>query len=94
MTASAARRASSPGSSPSHPNEPPSRGHIQVADDAYGAAASPARALQARLEQDFQAGDRTERRWPLYAALSFWIGVGALMWAAIIGCAWIVLRHI
>ena len=93
MPASAARRASKPDSS-AQPKEEAGRGHIQVAEGAHSAAASPARALQARLELDFQADHAGEARWPLYAALSFWGGLGALLWAAIIGGAWLVLRHI
>ena len=93
MPASAARRASRPDSS-AQPKDDAGRGHIQVAEEAHAAAASPARALQARLEQDFQADHATEGRWPLYAALGFWGVVSALFWAAIIGCAWVVIRHL
>ncbi|MGZ3368685.1 MAG: hypothetical protein ACXWK1_07160 [Caulobacteraceae bacterium] len=93
MPASAARRASKPDSS-AQPNDGGGRGHIQVAEEAHGATASPARALQARLEQNLQIEHTGEARWPLYAALSFWGGVSALMWAALIGCVWVLVRHI
>jgi len=96
MPASAARR-SSKQDVPSPPKEEAARAQITVAEPAPGAARSPARALQARLEQDLQAspqGQAQAGRWPLYAALSFWAGVSSLMWAAIIGGVWLLLRHI
>jgi hypothetical protein len=80
------------------PKEQAARPQIHVAQGASAAAPSPARALQARLEQDLrgdvQEAEIVEGRWPLYVALPFWGGVSAAMWAAIIGCAWLVLRHI
>lgn len=79
------------------PKEETARSQIQIAEEASQATPSPARALQARLEQDLlgQAEPAAvEGRWPLYLALPFWGGVSALLWAAIIGSAWLVLRHI
>jgi hypothetical protein len=96
MPATAARHASQPDAA-TQPKEEAARPEIHVAEGASAAAPSPARALQARLEQDLR-GDAQEEivegRWPLYVALPFWGGVSALMWAAIIGCTWLVLRHI
>jgi hypothetical protein len=96
MPASAARRSSRP-DVPSRPNDDAARTQINVAEASQEAAPSPARALQVRLERGLQAGSQghaQEARWPLYAALTFWGGVSSLMWAAIIGCVWILLRHI
>ncbi len=96
MPAYAARRSSNPDVS-SPPEGEAERAQIKVAEAALDAGLSPARALQARLERGLQAdvqGRAQEARWPLYAALSFWAGVSSLMWAAIIGCVWILLRHI
>jgi hypothetical protein len=96
MPASAARRSSKPDVS-SPPKEEAARVQINVAEPAQDAARSPARALQARLEQDLQATPRGQAhagRWPLYAALTFWGSVSSLMWAAIIGSIWLLLRHI
>lgn len=79
------------------PKEEAARTHVHVAEDAHAAAPSPARALQARLERDLlqhTQAQTADARWPLYVALPFWGGVSAAMWAAIIGCAWMVLRHI
>jgi hypothetical protein len=95
MPASAARRSSK--QDVSSPPKESARAQINVAEAAQDGAPSPARALQARLEQDLQAaghGQAQEARWPLYAALTFWGGVSSLMWAAIIGCVWLLLRHI
>ena len=93
MPASAARRSPKPDSS-AQPADAAARGHIQVAEEAHGATASPARALQAKLELDLQAQPAGEARWPLYISLSFWGGISALMWAAIIGGVWLLVRHI
>lgn len=96
MPASAARRSSKPHVSPSAKEEV-ARARIEVAEAIQDGAPSPARALQARLEHDLHAdalGRAQEGRWPLYAALTFWGGVSSLMWAAIIGSVWILLRHI
>jgi hypothetical protein len=79
------------------PKDTGGRGQIHVAEDASTAAPSPARALQARLEQDLRGEPQeqaAEGRWPLYIALPFWGGVSAMLWAGIIGGAWLVLRHI
>jgi len=95
MTASTARRASKPDAASSAPEEA-SRVPITAAEDASGAASSPARALQVRLERDLRAdaqGQASETRWPVYAVLTFWGGISSLMWAVIIGCAWMLLRH-
>jgi hypothetical protein len=96
MPAPAVRHASESDAAP-QPREEGARSQPQVAEEASTATPSPARALQARLERDLlsQADEiAVEGRWPLYLALPFWGGVSALMWAAIIGCAWLVLRHI
>ena len=96
MPASAARRSSRPHVSPSVKEEP-ARARIEVAEAGQEAAPSPARVLQVRLEHDLQADALVRAqggRWPLYAALTFWGGVSSLMWAAIIGSVWILLRHI
>ena len=96
MPASAARRSSKPHVS-SSPKEEVARARIDVAEAVQDAAPSPARVLQVRLEHDLQAdlvGRTQGGRWPLYAALTFWGGVSSLMWAAIIGSVWILLRHI
>lgn len=96
MPAPAARRASKPDASPPS-NEALGATQIQAAVDVAHAAPSPARALQVRLEHDLRAdaqGRVGEGRWPLYAALTFWVGMSSLMWAAIIGCVWLLLRHI
>lgn len=91
MPASAARRSSRP--DVSSPPKEAARAQLNVAEAARDAAPSPALALQARLEQGLQA-QAQEARWPLYTALTFWVGISSLMWAAIIGCVWILLRHI
>ena len=95
MPLPAVRPAAEPESAP-QPMEAPVRSSIHVAEEASAAAPSPARALLARLEQDLQ-GDAQEQgdegRWPLYIALPFWGGVSAMLWAAIIGGAWLVLKH-
>ena len=96
MPASAARQSSKPDVS-SLPKEEVARAQINVAEPAQGAARSPARALQVRLEQDLLAspqGQARAGRWPLYAALTFWVGLSSVMWAGIIGCVWLLLRHI
>jgi hypothetical protein len=76
--------------------EEAARVQINVAGDASTAAPSPARKLQLRLDRDLRAGapvQTGEARWPLYAALTFWGGISSLMWAAIIGCVWLLLRR-
>lgn len=96
MPAPAARRASKPDASPPS-NEALGATQIQAAEDVRHAAPSPARALQVRLEHDLRAdahGRTEEGRWPLYAALTFWGGISSLMWVAIIGCAWLLLRRL
>jgi hypothetical protein len=96
MPASAARRSAKPDLS-SPLKEEAARAQINIAEAALDGARSPARALQARLEQDLQAGPQGQAqvaRWPLYAALTFWGGVSTLMWAAIIACVWMLIRHI
>lgn len=96
MPAPAARRTAKPEVSPA-PKEGAAGTQIQVAEGARHAAPSPARALQVRLERDLRAdapGQAEQTRWPLYAALTFWGGVSSLMWAAIIGCVWLLVRHI
>ncbi len=96
MPVPAVRHASEPDAAP-QPKEEPARGQIQVAEEASAAAPSPARVLQARLERDLlgEADEiAVEGRWPLYIALPFWGGVSALLWAAIIGGAWLVLRRL
>ncbi len=96
MPASAARRSSRPHVSPPV-KEDSARPRIEVAEAGQEAAPSPARVLQVKLEHDLQVdalGQVREGRWPLYAALTFWGGVSSLMWAAIIGSVWILLRHI
>jgi hypothetical protein len=96
MPASAARRSSKPHVSPSAKEET-ARARIDIAEAGQDAAPSPARVLQVRLEHDLQAdalGRVQAGRWPLYAALTFWVGISSLMWAAIVGSVWILLRHI
>jgi hypothetical protein len=95
MPASAARRSSKPDLS-SPPEAEVARVQINVAEDTHDASPSPARALQVRLEHDLHAAARGQAqvaRWPLYAALTFWGGISSLMWAAIIGCVWLLIRH-
>jgi len=79
----------------------PAKSSLAAVEDAQataGASPSPARILQERLESNLAvaagAVEIQEKRWPLYAALTFWGGVSSLMWAAIIGCVWLLLRHI
>jgi hypothetical protein len=71
---------------------------VEDAQATAGASPSPARILQEQLQSNLSAaavaGEIQEKRWPLYTALTFWGGVSSLMWAAIIGCVWILLRHI
>ena len=96
MPVPAVRHVSEPDAA-SHPEEGTARGQIQIAEETSTSASSPARALQARLEHDLlgrAAEGAVGARWPLYIALPFWGGVSALMWAAIIGCAWLLLRHV
>jgi hypothetical protein len=95
MPASAARRAPRP-DEPSSAKETTGRAQINVAGEASNATPSPARTLQVRLDRDLRADapdPAGEARWPLYASLTFWGGVSSLMWAAIIGCVWALLRH-
>ena len=96
MPLPAVRRIAEPDVAP-QPTEEAARPQINVAEGASAAAPSPARALQARLAQDLRGDvqvEVVEGRWPLYVALPFWGGVSAMLWAAIIGGAWLVLRHI
>jgi hypothetical protein len=96
MPASAARRSSKADVS-TLPTDEAAPAPINVAESALDAAPSPARALQVKLEQRLQAGPQTRAeavRWPLYAALTFWGGVSSLMWLAIIGCVWMLLRRL
>jgi hypothetical protein len=95
MPVPAVRRSSTP-DLPSHKvHEPTPPTHIQVADDTDHAAPSPARALQARLEQDLRGqASEDEGRWPLYLALPFWGAISLLMWAGIITGVWLLLRSL
>jgi len=96
MPATAVRHASQPDVAP-QPKEEAARPQIHGAEGATTAAPSPARALQARLEMDLRGdaqAEIVEGRWPLYVALPFWGGVSAVMWAVIIGVAWLVLRRL
>jgi hypothetical protein len=77
----------------------PALSSVKAVEGADGMAAypSPARILQERLQSNpWAASDAVEfdgKRWPLYLALPFWLGLSGAMWAAIIGCVWLLLRH-
>lgn len=77
---------------------PHAQSSIAVADAVEGSSAppSPARGLQQHLEANLWAateGPKVAGRWPLYAALPFWLAVSGLMWAAIIGGVMAIVRH-
>jgi hypothetical protein len=97
MSVPAVRQVAAPGAK----RQPSAQSSLPAVEEARAtaeASPSPARILQEHLQSNLSvaagAGEIQEKRWPLYAALTFWGGVSSLMWAAIIGCVWMLLRHI
>jgi hypothetical protein len=86
MSVPAVRPIAVPAGEPVQPAQPGLKA-VEGADET-AAHPSPARILQERLQSSgwAAAGDVEidEKRWPLYLALPFWIGLSGLMWAAII----------
>jgi hypothetical protein len=60
-------------------------------------APSPERTRPQSLESDLLAvatpSGQTAKRWPLYAGLSFWLGLSAMIWAAIVAVLWMAFHH-
>jgi hypothetical protein len=96
MSVPAVRQVAAPSAKRSQP-APSSLAAVDTAGGTACASPSPARVLQERLESNLcAAGDTVEfedKRWPLYLAVPFWLGLSGLLWAAIIASVLALVPH-
>jgi hypothetical protein len=78
-----------------HPAQPGLKA-VERAEEAT-AYPSPARVLQERLQSSQLSSPGAaaieDKRWPLYLALPFWLGLSGLTWAAIIAGVLALIPH-
>ena len=96
MSVPAVRQVAAPSAKRSQPT-PSNLAAVDTAVATPGGAPSPARALQEHLETNLWASAETaepeDKRWPLYLAVPFWLGMSGLLWGAIISGILAVVPH-